>query len=179
MPTNYIQISLENALINSVEQLYLNSFPIDERRDFLFVKNLLEVPNSPFNIIVAINDNNEFIGFISYWEWNDFRYIEHFAVEPSLRGGGMGQKMISDFGMLATSPIILEVEPPIDEMATRRIGFYKRCGYHLWNDVKYTQPAYDSSKNSLDLKIMTYGDITITENSEYISRIKREVYGAK
>ncbi|MEG2218558.1 MAG: GNAT family N-acetyltransferase [Muribaculaceae bacterium] len=178
MVTNYIEISSKNAIINKIEQLYVNSFPKDERRDFNLVKDILSTPDSHFKIIAALNDNI-FLGFISYWEWCDMRYIEHFAIEPTLRGGGIGQDMIIYFAKMAQSPIILEVEPAINELAMRRIGFYKRCGYTLWNDVKYFQPPYDNSKESLELKIMTLGEIQIDENSEFITRIKKYVYGAR
>ena len=178
MITNYLEISPDNPVISKIEQLYLDSFPADERREFDAVKRLLGDPDSAFKIVAAMN-GDDFVGFFGYWEWNDMRYIEHFAVDPQKRGGGIGKKMLADFAALAKSPIILEVEPPLTDIAARRIGFYKRCGYMLHDNIKYVQPPYDPSKQSLDLYLMTKGEIELSENSEFIKRIKKEVYGVE
>ena len=178
MVTDYTRILSNSPFISKVEQLYIDSFPEDERREFDAVCRLLDDPGTAFRIIAAV-DGSDFVGFFGYWEWDDMRYIEHFAVDPEKRGGGIGQKMLADFFGLAVSPVILEVEPPFDEMAARRIGFYQRCGYTLHDDIKYVQPPYDSSKQPLDLYLMTKGEIKLDENCEFVKRIKKEVYGVE
>lgn len=178
MLTNYVEISSDNSVISKIEQLYIDSFPADERREFSVVKSLLDSPDTAFRIIAAM-DGNDFVGFFGYWEWDDMRYIEHFAVDPQKRGGGIGQKMLADFAALAPTPIILEVEHPFNDMAARRIGFYQRCGYILHDNIKYIQPPYDPSKQPLELYLMTKGEIKLTEDSELIKRIKKEVYGVE
>ena len=35
---------------------------------------------------------------------------------------------------------------PEDEMAVRRIGFYRRNGFHLWDNVPYLQPSYGEGR---------------------------------
>ena len=69
-----------------IERIYTESFPPDERRDFSDVIRLLEENDDFF--IVLLSDENKAVGFISYWEWNDFSYVEHFAVDSSCRGSG-------------------------------------------------------------------------------------------
>ncbi len=57
-----------------------------------------------------------------------FYYIEHFAIDPSLRNGGYGKRVleVDELKKQLKGPIVLEVEEPNDEMSTRRIHFYKR-----------------------------------------------------
>ena len=178
MVTNYLKISPDNPVISKIEQLYLSSFPADERREFEDVKRLLGNPDTAFRIIAAMN-GSDFVGFFGYWEWDDMRYIEHFAVDPDKRGGGIGQKMLADFAAFSATPIILEVELPLTDIAARRIGFYQRCGYMLHDNIKYVQPPYDPSKQPLDLYLMTKGTIKLSEECEFIKRIKKAVYGVE
>lgn len=68
---------------------------------------------------------------ISYWTMGDFYYIEHFAIDPSLRNGGYGKRVLEMIKKQLKGPIVLEVEEPNDEMSTRRIHFYKRLEFTL------------------------------------------------
>ena len=104
-----------------------------------------------------VGDNDEFIGFLTSWEWNDFRYGEHFAISPEMRCGGIGGNALRWFLASDSRPLVIEVEPPTDEMACRRIGFYERNGLRLWNDVEYVQPPYSPDRHAIELKLMTYG----------------------
>lgn len=173
MKINYEENSIKN--IDSFKNLYVDSFPEDERRDFDKLINLLKDESNVFSV-KSVFIGREFAGFLSYWEWKDVRYIEHFAIEPSMRGGGVGKKVLMDFLQSASSPVILEVEPPYDDISKRRIDFYKRCGFCLHEDVFYEQPPYDASKNSLKLLLMTSNNFPIGQNEEVILRIKSEVY---
>lgn len=167
----------KDGFLDKIKNLYEASFPIDERRDFQDIIKLLDDKKSPFEIIAFIEDG-EFSGFLSFWKWDDMRYFEHFAVEPSMRNGGRGAKYLCQAIADDSTPVVLEVEPPVDEMARRRIGFYERNGLRLWNDLYYLQPAYGEDRSPLELKLMTAGDITFSgEDDEKILRIKREVYG--
>lgn len=76
-------------------------------------------------------------------------------------------------------PLVIEVEPPTDEMACRRIGFYERNGLRLWNDVEYVQPPYSPDRHAIELKLMTYGGISLSAGDKYVKRIHRDVYGVK
>lgn len=52
--------------------------------------------------------------------------------------------------------VCLEVEPPDNEMASRRIDFYKRNNFFL-NNYPYTQPPISTGRNPIPLLIMTHG----------------------
>lgn len=77
-----------------IERIYTESFPPDERRDFSDVIRLLEENDDFF--IVLLSDENKAVGFISYWEWNDFSYVEHFAVDSSCEDRAMGQTAMTE-----------------------------------------------------------------------------------
>ena len=93
-----------------IERIYTESFPPDERRDFSDVIRLLEENDDFF--IVLLSDENKAVGFISYWEWNDFSYVEHFAVDSSCRGSGYGATAMTELLKRINNPAVLEVEKP-------------------------------------------------------------------
>ena len=167
----------DSGFLEKFKNLYEAAFPLDERRDFQSVRQLLDDCKSPFDVMIFV-ENDEFAGFLSYWKWDGMRYFEHFAVVPSMRNGGRGAKYLRQAIADDSAPVILEVEPPVDDIARRRIGFYERNGFRLWNDLYYLQPSYGEGRKPLELKLMTIGNIVFDgENDEKILRIKRDVYG--
>ncbi len=159
-----------------INNIYESSFPIDERRDYENFINILNSKSNIFSLEAAFTENGEIVGFISHWDFEDFIYIEHFAVDEELRGHGYGRTIIESFQSRTHLPIILEVELPDCEMSIRRINFYERLGFTLHSNVKYIQPSYGEGRKEIELKLMTYGKIDIAENCRQIAMIKKEVY---
>ena len=154
-----------------IERIYTESFPPDERRDFSDVIRLLEENDDFF--IVLLSDENKAVGFISYWEWNDFSYVEHFAVDSSCRGSGY------ELLKLINNPAVLEVEKPLDDISQRRIRFYERLGFVLCTRP-YTQPPYSPEKQPLELYLMSFGKIDLNQVFDTVaSRIHQKVYGVE
>ena len=77
-----------DSALDFIEHIYTESFPPDERRDFDEVVRLLR-ENDDF-AIALLSDEEHPIGFISYWSWSDFTYMEHFAIDSRCRGAGYG-----------------------------------------------------------------------------------------
>ena len=97
--------------------LYGISFPAHEQREMPSQTAILTHPDYHFT---AILDGGAFVGDMLYWETPDFRYIEHFCILPALRGQRYGSRALS---MLPNDrPVILEIDPPVDEIAIRRKG---------------------------------------------------------
>ena len=95
--------------------LYGISFPAHEQRETPSQTAILTHPDYHFT---AILDGSAFVGDMLYWETPDFRYIEHFCILPALRGQRYGSRALS---MLPNDrPVILEIDPPVDEIAIRR-----------------------------------------------------------
>ena len=171
--THMIQISQvyanDSNSLKFIEHIYTESFPPDERRDFSDVIRLLEENDDFF--IVLLSDENKAVGFISYWEWNDFSYVEHFAVDSSCRGSGYGATAMTELLKLINNPAVLEVEKPLDDISQRRIRFYERLGFVLCTRP-YTQPPYSPEKQPLELYLMSFGKIKFSILSR-LESIKR------
>ena len=75
-----------------------------------------------------LEEDGRLLGILLYWEGPGFRYVEHFAIAPELRGGGAGSRILAEFTGQGV-PVILEIDPPVDGVSIRRKGFYLRCGF--------------------------------------------------
>ena len=72
-----------------------------------------------------IFDDDLPVGFITYWDFDSFYYVEHFATNPALRNGGYGKRTLEYLCNYLKRPIVLEVERPVEEMANVKA---LRCG---------------------------------------------------
>lgn len=151
------------------------SFPLDELRTYEDEKALLERPE--YNAYVLTEGSDDIIGFITVWKFDGFSYIDHFAVSPILRNGGIGGKILAETLNLFKERVCLEVESPDNELACRRIGFYTRNGFYL-NDYGYIQPPISEGRNPIPLLIMTNGCKIDRDEFERIrATLYERVYG--
>lgn len=172
------QVQADNGpAMKFIERIYTESFPQDERRDFDEVVRLLR-ENDDFKMVL-LSDGERPVGFISYWPWSDFVYMEHFAVDSSCRGGGYGAAGMAALLEQTGQPAVLEVEKPENELSRRRIGFYERLGFVL-STLPYIQPAYSPDRNPMELYLMSHGDIDLDRLFDtVVARIHSRVYGVK
>lgn len=172
-------VILDQHLLSRVEELYYNSFPPEERRPWNSVKSLLKREDIRYKIEV-IQQNGKFVGFISSWDFGSFCYVEHFAVESSVRGNGIGAAAISQFVAKSQKGVVLEVElPHCGEMAQRRIGFYNRNGFIAHSDFEYIQPSYGEGLPSVPMLLMSANMGDDLKISVVAKTILRFVYGVK
>lgn len=160
----------------AAESLYLSAFPANERRSVEKWRQL-STADARFSVF-AICRGGEFCGFISVWNFATFRYVEHFAVEARLRGKSIGSKVLRCLKTAAPSvPIVLEVEPPCDDMTRRRVRFYEGNGFVL-SDLPYLQPPYEGTE-WFSLCLMSTDDNFLHCHYEEIrGSIYSAVYGA-
>ena len=157
-----------------MEGLLTTAFPKDEYRELAEMRTLTEHSFKFHNNLIY--DEGTFIGLITYWDFGNFFYIEHFAIVPEMRNRGYGKKVMEKLKDLLCHPIVLEVECPTEEMSRRRIGFYERQGFKLWKS-EYMQPPYRQGDGFLKLLIMAYGNIQEGRDFENVKRtIHKEVY---
>lgn len=173
----YLNVLSDSELLKSIELLYTGSFPPAERRKFTSVKQLLAKNDVPFKMIAA-TEGDELLGFLSYWEFKDFKYIEHFAVEARMRGNGIGSGILEYFiKNNEDSPIVLEVElPDTSYDARRRVDFYMRHSFIIWKRLNYIQPPYEAGGDSVEMKLMSLKMNDQVKVAEMGEIIKREVY---
>lgn len=129
------------------------SFPKDEYRTRAGQRNLFELPEYQ---AYAMRDeqSGSIKGFITVWDLETIVFVEHFAVDPRFRNGGLGAKIFKELSAKFDKPLCLEVELPETEMAVRRIGFYERNGFFL-NRYPYKQLPLAEGQKEIPLYIMT------------------------
>ncbi len=71
-------------------------------------------------IIIGYCSEGSFIGFISFWEFKDYLYIEHFAINNEIRGKGYGSTILNKFIKSTPKTILLEIDPIIDDISNAR-----------------------------------------------------------
>lgn len=167
------------ATIEKFEGIYKileESFPEDEYRSYEGQKELFKNPKYTVHIC---QDEGMVYSFLATWSFEDFVYGEHMAVSKEVRNRGTGKKMIlaaAEDARKVGKAFCLEVEPPTEEMAKRRIEFYKRIGFVL-NEYPYMQPSLGEGKNPIALMIMSYKEPLTKETFENIRKVLyREVY---
>ncbi|MBO5714864.1 MAG: GNAT family N-acetyltransferase [Clostridia bacterium] len=157
------RLSTSNAhLFEQTFKLYQSSFPVEERRDDLEQQRVLKKEDYHFDLIMK---NDSFIGVMLYWETENFVFLEHFTTLPELRGKGYGKEAL-DLLKEKNKIILLEIEPPVDNITQRRYAFYKRNGFFM-NPYHHIQAKYHLGDEDLELKVLTYP--RIMEKDEYRS----------
>ena len=146
----YIKIDKSYKCLNKVKYLFEHAFPEDERPPFNFLIKLDK------NQLFGIEDNGEFIGLVSYVEYQDLLYIFFLAIKKKYRHKGYGSQVLQDMlhkfsdkrvFLLAENP-----EVPNSNQAERdaRIRFYGNNGLTVTNTkiVEYEIPYIVLSNNS-------------------------------
>ncbi len=170
------RIGTESPLYAQVEGLMNEAFPADERRDDEAQR--YNADNDEDFHCCAVVRGEEFVGLVNFWTFGRFAYIEHFATRAELRGQGIGKEALAAV-QRRYSPIVLEVEMPDNETAKRRVDFYTRNGFRMWN-ARYIQPPYSPEKNSLEMKLLVSGSLSEEADLEEVVRtIYSRVYGVK
>jgi ribosomal protein S18 acetylase RimI-like enzyme len=151
-------------------ELMKEAFPSIERRNYEDQKELLN--EVKYEIILNKDEKQSINAFLANWKFNNFYFVEHFAVANELRGHGLGSLMLKDYLIKSNKLIFLEVEPPEDKTSMRRIEFYERIGFYL-NNFYYLQPPMQKQHDFLPLKVMSYP--RAVNNLEFIE-FKNTVY---
>ncbi len=163
-------------MTEDVMELYLSSFPAEERRPLHHLSRLLADPREPVTLYRA-DIEGVFAAFLTLWRLpSGVAYVEHFAVSHALRGQGIGSAVVARLPELTDgAPAVLEVERPLTEEARRRIDFYRRGGLVL-HDYDYLQPPYSKTLSPLKMRLMTLGDLGSTPIDALVKELHRAVY---
>lgn len=165
-------LNANHPLWNEISELYIQTFPVNERRD---PDELVNIQGSEGYWLELIKFNEDWAGFIEYWDFKEFLFIEHLAIVPQKRNNGLGQAVLLQFISGNFKPVLLEAEIPLDEISHRRIKFYERCGFKPVN-VDYTQPPYYPGKASVPLLLLSNLPVQTAIANSFIRIISRNVY---
>lgn len=154
--------SQSHPLFESVWRTYECSFPEFEKR----IKNdQIRVLEDGRYKVYAITDEGCYVGFITIWDFDKYCFIEHFAIDPEDRGKSYGKEIIKKIQQLYIGKvIILEIDPPIDDISKRRLSFYEGLGFII-SDTHHLNLPYRKGGEGHRLYVMTYPN-PITQ-SEY------------
>ena len=131
--------------------LYEESFPIHEQRTREKQEKVLSHPDYRYEVIL---EGSSFVGILLYWEYRDGRYVEHFAIDPALRGQSYGSQALRALGARGR-PIVLEIDQPVDPVSVRRQHFYEKLGF-VSNPFPHVHPPYRPGFRGHDLVVMTF-----------------------
>lgn len=171
-----IDIKPGDRLWDEVWTVYERSFPLCERRGADGHEDVLGDPH--YRAKAAVDADGNFLGLLFYWDNGGYLYIEHLAINPALRGQNIGSRLLS--GFLETNrgrKVILEIDPPEDEISIRRLHFYERLGF-VPNDYHYIHPGFGPSGVAIPhrLVLMSYPDrMTPQEFAEFEKYVHERV----
>ena len=148
--------------------LYEASFPDCERWDGTGYDRAFGDPHFEAD---GIWRGDEFIGILFHWNAGDYRYVEHLAVSPRLRGQNMGSKALAAF--CQGRRVILEIDPPEDEISVRRQHFYQRLGF-VANPYAYIHPSFRRPFHPHRLVLMSYPEALTYEEARGFADFIRE-----
>lgn len=161
------------AELEKIRNLYIFSFPEEERREFYELVEMLGLPECSICLIKISGE--KIAGLCIFWDFKGFAFLEHFAIENDLRGLGIGEEVLSVLRVKYKN-ILLETELPEDEISQRRVKFYQRNGFRMLQR-QYIQPSYGRNKPEVELQLMsTSVDYSVETLDSYIQKIKEKVY---
>lgn len=143
----------DERLFGQLWKIYNDSFPRVERRTLEHQQIALR---SDDYRLMAYAEGDTLAGLIGYWEFADYIYVEHLAVNPAMRGGGYGSRMMRELIGSTAKTIILEIEPVQDEQTARRLRFYEKLGFRV-NPYAHAQHMYhDDDPQGFALTVLSY-----------------------
>ena len=148
-----------------------SAFDRSERRER---EDALRTIDFPEFSVLEIHVNGVISGYVSVWALDGFAFIEHFVILEEYRNRGYGAEVLLKLKERFPN-IVLEAEPPTEELRRRRLAFYRRCGF-FENDFPYLQPSYRKGEEGVPLVIMSWPD-RLSEFDITVAKIYRTVYG--
>lgn len=151
--------SPEDALYASFKTLYESAFPVYEKRTESHQRDGLK--DDRFHLDCYLDDN-QLIGFFGYWQFAQYCYIEHYAINGHIRGKGYGTQLLQQFLDKTDNPVILEIDPLTDEISRKRLRFYQQLGF-VENPYHHAHPAYKPQFQPHELIVLSSHSIISPE----------------
>lgn len=153
---------------NAFREIYGVSFPIFEQRTEAQQEDAFS--DSRYHLDCYISrDTDLLLGFIAYWRFDSYTYVEHFAIHPNCRGKGMGGLILKNLIEQESGRVLLEIDPVADDISAARLRFYQSYGF-VENQFAHIHPAYRSEYPDHSLVVLsTDGKMTDSEYEEFAS----------
>lgn len=140
-----------DELFQKVMDLYEHSFPAVEKRDRKDNEKLL---GDERFWLIALLDDEIFVGMAGVWDAGGMLYVEHLCTSPEVRGKGYGAAALELFKASGRT-VVLEIEPPEDDLTKRRQNFYLRSGFGFHPHI-HRHPPYRAGDERHLLNVMSF-----------------------
>ncbi len=132
--------------------LYETSFPPTERRSLVLQEAFLSHSHYHFDVWY---DHDAPVAVVGWWDFQRLRFLEHIAVDPARQSSGYGKRIMMAMMRMWDKPIILEIEPLVDDMSRRRKRFYDALGF-IENEFDHLQPSFCDPDEKVSLRILSW-----------------------
>ena len=161
----------DGFLYEYMEQLITAAFPPEEHRPLEELRLYTDSRPHFYNNIIFHHDTP--VGFITYWDFGKFYYVEHFAVDPAQRNGVTPEKLMEQMRPEAEKRIktrlvlekVVEVEnvevsdEKLDEQINEIAASYKLEGAKL----KEMMGEREKEQIREDLKVQAAIDLLVEQ----------------
>ena len=148
--------SIEDEWYNEFYRIYSISFPVYEQRNKQ--QQISAFSDRRYNLYFLIgkdeSDNEVMLSFIAFWDFEEYAYVEHFAVNDKYRGANIGTDTLMKFKETVKKNVVLEIDPVVDDVSSKRFEFYKKIGFGLCS-YKHTHPAYYNHYEPHELLVLS------------------------
>ena len=143
--------AIDSVYFSAVDALYVKAFPWHEQREPAAKQQALRDPRYALE---AWFDGELFIGLSGCWRFADYRYVEHLAIDDTLRSRGYGKRLLAE--ILQRAPLtVLEIDPLTSEVAHKRLRFYETMGFCA-NPWAHRHPTYHQGIADHELIVLSY-----------------------
>ncbi len=152
-------------------QIYEEAFPRCERRGAEDTRRALA---DPAFVAEGVWLDEELVALCFGWLYGTWCYVEYLAVAPERRNLKAGSRILAEL-LRRHERVVLEIEPPEDEITIRRRCFYERMGFFL-NDYPYIHPSYSRPFEPHRLMLMSSGgELTPAEARDVADFVRTHV----
>jgi len=159
MNTIFIE-NQHNKYFEKAWQIYEESFPVEEKRT---LKEQIKLFDKKSFTMLCYVEEEIVLAILFYWQIDSYTYLEHFAVNSTLRGRSYGSKILQEF-IDNNQHIILEIEPIIDKITQKRLDFYERFDFKVNNHIHFQVPF---RKNTQELQLIFLSHKKVLSVEEY------------
>lgn len=168
--------------------LMTSAFPVFERRSSVQLDAALAAPDFELLHIEAKEEDHQEedqgngawreVGFVALWHLSSVDYIEHLAVDDSLRGKGVGSRALTTLFADRpedAKPVVLEIDPRVTPIEVRRAHFYERLGFVV-NPQSHRHPPYRLDVAAHELELLSLGRmLTDIEHGAFVKDLESRV----
>jgi GNAT superfamily N-acetyltransferase len=139
----------DSGLVEQVRELYESAFPIEEKREFAIILEMLK-SNEEILFFCLNEDRTKILAFAIFWKFHfSERYLlDYYAVAPECRSLGIGSEFLQRLlvnPIFQNAEIIFEIENPDykdkDLSKLKRAQFYGKLGCKVISDFTYFLPS--------------------------------------